>query len=191
MSSEPFQNHLRALKCESSENFTYVWNSFLSADGQSNLHGISKFTNEIPHKIPFPHAERYDFYSVEISRVLRFKSSMGFWRTITIFFCVGLPSVCGVRTCSLGTISCQMSCPLALVAQLLCGGNTEHTSQGAVSLTFRGAQKYSRKNTQHQKSHLWWEFQSENLYVCPKQGFGHTYKVSDWNSHHKYYLCNT
>ena len=31
----------------------------------------------------------------------------------------------------------------------------------------------------------------ETLYVCPKQGFGHTYKVSAWNSHHKYYLCNT
>ena len=51
--------------------------------------------------------------------------------------------------------------------------------------------KYYRENTQQQKSHLWWEFQSENLYVCPKQGFGHTYKVSAWNSHHKYYLCNT
>ena len=23
------------------------------------------------------------------------------------------------------------------------------------------------------------------------QGFGHTYKVSAWNSHHKYYLCST
>ena len=27
--------------------------------------------------------------------------------------------------------------------------------------------------------------------MCPKQGFGQTYKVSDWNAHHKYYLCNT
>ena len=31
-----------------------------------------------------------------------------------------------------------------------------------------------------------WEFQGETLYVCPKPCFGHTYKVSPWNSHHKY-----
>ena len=32
-----------------------------------------------------------------------------------------------------------------------------------------------------QKSYFLWEFQTETLYVC----FGHAYKVSAWNSHHK------
>ena len=41
------------------------------------------------------------------------------------------------------------------------------------------------KITQCRKSHLWWEFHAETLYVCPKHGFGHTYKVSVWNSHKK------
>ena len=41
------------------------------------------------------------------------------------------------------------------------------------------------------KSHFFWEFQAETLYVCPKDDFGHTYKVSAWNSHKKYNFCNT
>ena len=61
-----------------------------------------------------------------------------------------------------------------------------HHHLGAVSLTFcELPKKFSRENTQHQKLHLWWEFQSE------KPCIGHTYKVSAWNSHHRYYLCNT
>ena len=33
-----------------------------------------------------------------------------------------------------------------------------------------------------QKSYFLWEFQADTLYVCPKPCFGHTYKVSAWNS---------
>ena len=35
------------------------------------------------------------------------------------------------------------------------------------------------------KSNFVWHFQAETLYVCPKHGFGHTYKVLARNSHHK------
>ena len=37
--------------------------------------------------------------------------------------------------------------------------------------------------TKCQKSQLWWEFLIETLNVCLKLCFGHTYKVSAWNSH--------
>ena len=42
-----------------------------------------------------------------------------------------------------------------------------------------------------QKSHFLWAFQAETFFVCPKLCFGHTYKVSAWNSHHKcdYWHC--
>ena len=73
----------------------------------------------------------------------------------------------------------------------LSNGNIFRVTGGCFTNVSRAPQNILAKKTQHQKSHLWWEFQSEKLYVCPKQGFGHTYKVSAWNSHHKYYLCNT
>ena len=36
-----------------------------------------------------------------------------------------------------------------------------------------------------QKWYILWEFQADTLYVCPKPCFGHTYKVSAWNSQRK------
>ena len=58
---------------------------------------------------------------------------------------------------------------------------------GDVSLTFRELSKIFSRNlyTVLLKSYFLWEFQAETLYVCPKHGFGHTYKVSAWNSQHK------
>ena len=50
---------------------------------------------------------------------------------------------------------------------------------------------WALQNIQCQKSHLWWEFQAETLYVCPKPCFGHTHKVSAWNSYKKFDFCNT
>ena len=48
---------------------------------------------------------------------------------------------------------------------------------------FASSPKKSHKNVQCQKSHLWWEWQAETLYMFPKHGFGHTYKNAAWNSH--------
>ena len=45
-------------------------------------------------------------------------------------------------------------------------------------------------NIQCQKSHLRWEFQAETFYMCPKHGFGHTYKVSA-RKFHTWDFCNT
>ena len=45
--------------------------------------------------------------------------------------------------------------------------------------------KHSLKICVLQKSNFLWIFQAETLYVCPKHGFGHTYKLSAWNSHYK------
>ena len=49
--------------------------------------------------------------------------------------------------------------------------------EGCFTNISRALQNKNNENTQCQKSHLWWEFQAETLYVCPKLGFGHTYKV--------------
>ena len=63
--------------------------------------------------------------------------------------------------------------------------------QGIVTPTFRELSKIISLNTQYRKSHLWREFRAETFYVCPKPCFGHTYKVSAWNSHKNDDLCNT
>ena len=36
------------------------------------------------------------------------------------------------------------------------------------------------------KSYFSWEFQAENLHVCPMPYVGHTYRVSAWNSHNNW-----
>ena len=64
-----------------------------------------------------------------------------------------------------------------------------HWGQG-VSLMLRELSEIIlRKYTMPE--YLWWDFQAETLYVCPKHGFGHMYKVSAWNFRKMYDLCNT
>ena len=56
--------------------------------------------------------------------------------------------------------------------------------QGAVSIKFRELSKmFSRKFVYCRNLTSYGNFK---LYMCPKHGFGHTYKVSAWNSHDKY-----
>ena len=55
---------------------------------------------------------------------------------------------------------------------------------GVVSLTFRELSKI----IQCQKSHSWWEFQGETLYVCPEHGFAHLQRFT-LKSHKKYNFC--
>ena len=63
-------------------------------------------------------------------------------------------------------------------------------SGGCFTNVLRALRNNHAKKTQCQKWHLRWEFQAETLYVYPKHGFGHTYKVPAWNSQ-KYDFCNT
>ena len=53
------------------------------------------------------------------------------------------------------------------------------------SLTFRDLSKICCRNLCVAEIISLWEFQAETMYVCPKYRFGHTYKVSAWNSQHK------
>ena len=50
---------------------------------------------------------------------------------------------------------------------------------------FVSSPSYSHEKCVLQISHFLWEFQAENLCVCPKPCFGHTYKISAWNYYHK------
>ena len=61
-----------------------------------------------------------------------------------------------------------------------------HLGGGGGSLMLRELAKIFLKICVLQKSYFLWEFQAETLYVCPC--FGHTYKVSAWNSHDKCYF---
>ena len=60
--------------------------------------------------------------------------------------------------------------------------------QGGVSLMFHELLKIFSRNLNIIKIVFLWEFQAKTLYVCPKPCFGHTYKVSAWNSRHKCYF---
>ena len=53
------------------------------------------------------------------------------------------------------------------------------------SLTFCELSKIFLEICVLQKSYFLWEIQAENLYMCPKPCFGHTYKVSAWYSHNQ------
>ena len=56
--------------------------------------------------------------------------------------------------------------------------------QGAVSIKFHELSKmFSRKFVYCRNLTSYGNFKP---YMCPKHGFGHTYKVSAWNSHDKY-----
>ena len=60
--------------------------------------------------------------------------------------------------------------------------------RGSFTNVFASSPKYSLEICILLKSFFLWEFQAETLYVCPKPCFGHTYKVSAWNSQHKCYF---
>ena len=68
------------------------------------------------------------------------------------------------------------------------------SDQGVVSLTFCELSKINFTKIHNTGDHIYGENFKLKLCMCaqcPKHGFGHTYKVSAWNSHENYDFCNT